>query len=181
MRLQTEIGHLEELLVAAIELLITLLNDSPCTYNPETQIQVIANVGSADDKVKQCTPPCCNCPRPNDFRSTHAVLDFFFKNGYLKTSYWGARGDGRARDLVDIGCGFPRDVINTPTLIPSCSSSSTIDEVDSGSVDSVCVCHEVELNILQRMLIKFKISSDYIAYVCRAEVDEVDYEEQDVP
>ena len=194
MRLQTEIGHLEELLVSAIELLVNLLHSTtPCTNTPTSHIGITTDLSNADANDKT-HPACCPCPypRPNDSRSTHAVLDFFFNTGYLNSSYWGARGDERVRDLVDIGCGFPKDVAKSPTLLPTCSissssssSSSKIDEMDcefnSKVSISSCACREMELNILQRMLIKFRISSEYIAYVCRAEVDEVDCEEQDVP
>ena len=199
MRLQTEIGHLEELLVSAIELLVKLLNSTSCTNTLRSRIEIATDAATANaNDNDDVHPTCCSCPRPNISKSTHAVLDFFFKNGYLKSSYWGARGDERVRDLVDVGCGFPKDIVKSPTLLPPCSSSgssssnnssssssSTIDEVDcefnSKVSNSLCVCHETELNILQRMLIKFRISSEYIAYVCRAEVDEVDCEEQDVP
>ena len=193
MRLQTEIGHLEELLVSAIELLITLLHSSSCTHTTNTQQEATETVGNTDDIGSEFSPICCTSSRPSDFRSTNAVLDLLFQNGYLKTSHWGALGDGRVRDLVELGCGFPKDDVTAAaaTLLPSGSSSSrsssstAISEGESEShskgPDTVCVCHEVELNVLQRMLIKFRISSEYIAYVCRAEVDEVDYEEQDVP
>jgi SET domain len=193
MRIQTEIGHLEELLVSAIELLITQLHSSPCTHTTNTQQEVTENTERTDDIGSEFTPICCTSSRPSDFRSTHAVLDLLFENGYLKTSYWGALGDGRVRDLVELGCGFPKGDVTAATaatLLPSSSSSSSssgsaIEEGESEShfkaPNTACVCHEVELNILQRMLIKFRISSEYIAYVCRAEVDEVDFEEQDVP
>jgi hypothetical protein len=194
MRTQTEIGHLEELLVSAIELLITLLHSSPCTHTTNTQEDVTEPIERTDDIGSEFTPKCCTSSRPSDFRSTHAVLDLLFKNGYLKTSYWGALGDGRVRELVELGCGFPKDAATAATLLPSSSSSSSSggsssssaigegeSEAHSKGPDTACVCHGVELDVLQRMLIKFRISSEYIAYVCRAEVDEVDYEEQDVP
>lgn len=168
-RRHSEMGELEEQIVKGAELLVSLLLDAPC---PTTDTAI------EDHTTEQCT--CVHDAMPD---SSDEVLSLLLEVGYVSSIYLGVRGDGRLRELVKAACG-----LNTSSSAEMRSDDDTLfgqshspahvtfpqDASSAQALRSLCGVNEREQRVLQHMILKFKRSAEYIAFVCRPNVDTAD-------
>lgn len=154
MRLQTEMGYLEEQLVQAMRLLIEKVGAVVC----EGEVQHPTH-GSLTSALR---------PEGKESGTALAAVDILFSSGYLMANYWGARMDGRVRDLIEIACGLSA---LPDASTPAESSSSSDNTTRLGSAPDRTACYESEEEMLQDLIIKLRSSSELIAHVCRSSIE----------
>ena len=152
------------------ELLVGLLSNAPCS----TTDPAVTN----HHKIKQCTWEDVAMPDSGD-----ATLSLLLDVGYVSSTYLGARGDWRVRELVKAACGLSSSGSSEmrsddDTFLPPGHRPVPNDASSSSSSASAprlqCTVNEKELRVLQHMIEKFRRSAEYTAFVCRPNIDTAD-------
>ena len=149
------------------ELLVGLLSNAPCS----TTDPAVTN----HHKIKQCTWEDVAMPDSGD-----ATLSLLLDVGYVSSTYLGARGDWRVRELVKAACGLSSSGSSEmrsddDTFLPPGHRPVPNDASSSASAPRLqCTVNEKELRVLQHMIEKFRRSAEYTAFACRPNIDTAD-------